>query len=127
MANTFAGSSNGGGLVLARTLSVEKQASVDLGVLQSASRIVNEKFSQDAQAVPDLGESLSAREYHYTRTCSVLLKYDFQMAQVSLLHTLYFKTICGVLFRSGDWWQYPRICTSIIKVRVLLVSACIYC
>lgn len=62
MANAFAGSSSGVGGALARKMPAEKQPAVDLSVLNNASRVLNEKFNQDAQAVPDLGESLQARE-----------------------------------------------------------------
>lgn len=42
-----------------RTL--EKPAIVDVSALQTTSRLLNEQFTKDAQIIPDMGDSLSAR------------------------------------------------------------------
>jgi nuclear pore complex protein Nup155 len=43
-------------------LTAEKSTPVDIPALQSASRLLNEQFTKDAQIVPDLGDSLATRE-----------------------------------------------------------------
>lgn len=51
MSSSFAGSSQ-------KILSSEKAPPIDLSVLQNASKLVEEQFTKDSQAIPELGDTL---------------------------------------------------------------------
>lgn len=51
MSSSFAGNSQ-------KVLSSEKAPPIDLSVLQNASKLVDEQFTKDSQAIPELGDTL---------------------------------------------------------------------
>jgi len=69
MASVFAPSPSFAGLnrsvstngISARQVLPAKPTPVDLPALQSASRVLQDQFVKDAQIIPDLGDTLTAR------------------------------------------------------------------
>lgn len=73
MASAYAPSRSFGGLsnprstngVPVRPAQIAKPALVDLPALQNASRVLQDQFAKDAQIIPDLGDTLTARMCSY--------------------------------------------------------------